>query len=145
MQTYSLICEFWLSLVTGPACTMCPYWAISKICKKTMSSLLIGPRVPMATKTNSYAALILAYLICFSKSAESLLLSFLSFGVLQGSVLDSLMFTLYISSWLCHLQELNQVSPLCWISLPPDTRNSLSLFIFRFKLKTDLFNLAFPQ
>ena len=31
-----------------------------------------------------------------------------------------------------------------WNSLPPDTRNSLSVSTFRSKLKTDLFKLAFP-
>ena len=36
------------------------------------------------------------------------------------------------------------VAPRLWNSLPPDTRNSLSLSTFRSKLKTHLFKLAFP-
>ena len=36
------------------------------------------------------------------------------------------------------------IDPRLWNSLPPDTRNSLSVFIFRSKLKTHLFKLAFP-
>ena len=35
-------------------------------------------------------------------------------------------------------------APRLWNSLPPDTRNSLSLSTFRSKLKTHLFKLAFP-
>ena len=34
--------------------------------------------------------------------------------------------------------------PRLWNSLPPDTRNSLSVSTFRSKLKTHLFKLAFP-
>ena len=36
------------------------------------------------------------------------------------------------------------IAPRLWNSLPPDTRNSLSLSTFRSKLKTHLFNLTFP-
>ena len=36
------------------------------------------------------------------------------------------------------------IAPRLWNSLPPDTRNSLSLSTFRSKLKTHLFKLAFP-
>ena len=36
------------------------------------------------------------------------------------------------------------IAPRLWNSLPPDTRNSLSVSTFRSKLKTHLFKLAFP-
>ena len=36
------------------------------------------------------------------------------------------------------------IGPRLWNSLPPDTRNSSSLPIFRSKLKTHLFKIAFP-
>ena len=36
------------------------------------------------------------------------------------------------------------IGPRLWNSLPPDTRNSNSLPIFRSKLKTHLFKIAFP-
>ena len=36
------------------------------------------------------------------------------------------------------------IVPRLWNSLPPDTRNSLSVSTFRLKLKTHLFKLAFP-
>ena len=36
------------------------------------------------------------------------------------------------------------IAPRLWNSLPPDTRNSLSVSAFRSKLKTHLFKLAFP-
>ena len=36
------------------------------------------------------------------------------------------------------------LAPRLWNSLPPDTRNSLSVSTFRSKLKTHLFKLAFP-
>ena len=36
------------------------------------------------------------------------------------------------------------ICPQLWNSLPPDTRNSSSLWIFRSRLKTHLFKIAFP-
>ena len=36
------------------------------------------------------------------------------------------------------------IGPRLWNSLPPDTRNSSSLPIFRSRLKTHLFKIAFP-
>ena len=44
----------------------------------------------------------------------------------------------------CSKRTFSVIAPRLWNSLPPDTRNSLSLSTFRSKLKTHLFKLAFP-
>ena len=41
-------------------------------------------------------------------------------------------------------QAFSVIGPRLWNSLPPDTRNSFSLPIFRSRLKTHLFKIAFP-
>ena len=70
-------------------------------------------------------------------------LSFPSHSVSTRSS-DSLVLSIpYVRSSLGK-RAFSVIGPRLWNSLPPDTRNSSSLPIFRSKLKTHLFKIAFP-
>ena len=70
-------------------------------------------------------------------------LSFPSYSVSTRSS-DSLVLSIpYIRSSLGK-RTFSVIGPRLWNSLPPDTRNSSSLLIFRSRLKTHLFKIAFP-
>ena len=70
-------------------------------------------------------------------------LSFLSHSVSTRSS-DSLVLSIsYVRSSLGK-RAFSVIGPRLWNSLPPDTRNSSSLPIFRSRLKTHLFKIAFP-
>ena len=70
-------------------------------------------------------------------------LSFLSHSVSTRSS-DSLVLSIpYVRSSLGK-RAFSVIGPRLWNSLPPDTRNLSSLPIFRSRLKTHLFKIAFP-
>ena len=70
-------------------------------------------------------------------------LSFPSHSVSTRSS-DSLVLSIpYVRSSLGK-RAFSVIGPRLWNSLPPDTRNSSSLPIFRSRLKTHLFKIAFP-
>ena len=70
-------------------------------------------------------------------------LSFPSHSVSTRSS-DSLVLSIpYVRSSLGK-RAFSVIDPRLWNSLPPDTRNSSSLPIFRSRLKTHLFKIAFP-
>ena len=70
-------------------------------------------------------------------------LSFPSHSVSTRSS-DSLVLSIqYVRSSLGK-RAFSVIGPRLWNSLPPDARNSSSLPIFRFRLKTHLFKIAFP-
>ena len=70
-------------------------------------------------------------------------LSFPSHSVSTRSS-DSLVLSIpYVRSSLGK-RDFSVIGPRLWNSLPPDTRNSSSLPIFRSRLKTHLFKIAFP-
>ena len=70
-------------------------------------------------------------------------LSFLSHSVSTRSS-DSLVLSIpYVRSSL-GMRPFSVIGPRLWNSLLPDTRNSSSLPIFRSRLKTHLFKIAFP-
>ena len=70
-------------------------------------------------------------------------LSFPSHSVSTRSS-DSLVLSIpYVRSSLGK-RAFSVIGPRLWSSLPPDTRNSFSLPIFRSRLKTHLFKIAFP-
>ena len=70
-------------------------------------------------------------------------LSFPSHSVSTRSS-DSLVLSIpYVGSSLGK-RAFSVIGPRLWNSLPPDTRNSSSLPIFRSRLKTHLFKIAFP-
>ena len=71
-------------------------------------------------------------------------LSFPSHSVSTRSS-DSLVLSIpYVRSSLGK-RAFSVIGPRLWNSLPPDTRNSSSLPIFRSRLKTHLFKIAFPS
>ena len=70
-------------------------------------------------------------------------LSFPSHSLSTRSSDSSVLSTPYVRTSLGK-RAFSVIAPRLWNSLPPDTRYSLSVSTFRWKLKTHLFKLAFP-
>ena len=70
-------------------------------------------------------------------------LSFPSHSLSTRSSDSSVLSILYVRTSLGK-RAFSVIAPRLWNSLPPDTRNSLSVSTFRSKLKTHFFKLAFP-
>ena len=70
-------------------------------------------------------------------------LSFPSHSVSTRSS-DSLVLSIPYARSSLGKRAFSVIGPRLWNSLPPDTRNSSSLPIFRSRLKTHLFKIAFP-
>ena len=63
---------------------------------------------------------------------------------LQDLASDSLVLSILFDRWSLDKRAISVIGSRLWNSLTPDTRNWSSLLIFRSKLKTHFFKIAFP-